>query len=138
MQMHRAWRSHLVAFALVLTLRFASGQYLYFNGRFPEQKSNTPAFPQTLTWASSSVYIPFQGSGDVTVALSSTSETGSSQIELRVDSKLVESATINSTTSRNVSIPILGTGSHLLVVTKITESLFGEATLDNVFLVGPR
>ncbi|EIE18637.1 hypothetical protein COCSUDRAFT_45133 [Coccomyxa subellipsoidea C-169] len=70
--------------------------------------------------------------------MSSTSETGSSQFELRVDSKLVESATINSTTSRNVSVPIMGQGSHLLVVTKITEALFGEARLDNVFLDGPR
>ncbi len=136
--MHRACWSQIAAFALVCTLQIASGQYLYFNGRFPALKSNAPAFPQTLAWASSSVYVPFQGSGDVTVAMSSTSETGSSQFELRVDSKLVESATINSTTSRNVSVPIMGQGSHLLVVTKITEALFGEARLDNVFLDGPR
>ncbi|CAL8464289.1 g3824 [Coccomyxa elongata] len=67
-----------------------------------------------------------------------TSATGSSQIELRVDSKLVESATVNSTAPSTVSVPIMGSGSHLLVVTKITEALFGEATLNNVYLDGPR
>lgn len=70
--------------------------------------------------------------------MSSTSATGSSQIELRIDSKLVESATINSTTPSNVSVTIMGSGSHLLIVTKITEALFGEANLNNVYLDGPR
>ncbi len=122
----------------MINVNVASSQNLYFNGRFPQQKSNEAGFPVRLTWASSSVYVPFQGSGGITVSLSSTSATGSSQIELRLDSKLVESATVNSTTPSTVSVPIMGSGSHLLVVTKITEALFGEATLNNVYLDGPR
>ncbi|BDA49842.1 probable acetylxylan esterase / glucomannan deacetylase [Coccomyxa sp. Obi] len=135
--MHWAFWTQLAALCTVNILDFASSQNLYFNGRFPQQKSNQPAFPVRLAWASSSVYVPFQGSGSVTVSLSSTSATGSSQIELRIDSKLVESATVNSTSPLTVSVPILGSGSHLLVVTKITEALFGEATLNNVHLDGP-
>lgn len=136
--MYRSCWVHLAVTSFVGVLAVASGQNLYFNGRFLPQSSNAPAFPQRMSWASSSVYVPFQGSGDVTVSVSSTTAMGSNQLELRLDSKLVESATVNSTTPRNVSIPVMGPGSHLLIITKITEALFGEANLDNVFLDGPR
>ena len=111
--MHWEFWAQLAALCLLINLDFASSQNLYFNGRFPQQKSNDPGFPVRLTWASSSVYVPFQGSGGITVSLSSTSATGSSQIELRIDSKLVESATVNTTAPSTVSVPIMGSGSHL-------------------------
>jgi hypothetical protein len=91
-----------------------------------------------MTWASTSVFVPFQGSGNVTVALSQVPGTGPSQFELRVDGRLLESATTNSTSPVKVTIPVMGGGLHQLTVTKITEAAFGEAYLEGVSLDGPR
>ena len=81
------------------------------------------------------MYVPFVGQ-NVTVALARAPSGGPSQFELRVDGKLLESATTDSTTSKNITIPYVGDGSHTLVVTKISEAMFGEALLTGVYVDG--
>jgi hypothetical protein len=127
----------ITGICVILVLGSAHGQQLTFNGRFAPPGNNA-VFPQRLTWASTTVYVPFQGSGNVTVSMSQVPQTGTSQLELRIDGKLLESATTNSTEPVNVSIPVLGSGSHQLAVTKITEAAFGEVSLEGVYLSGPR
>ncbi|CAK0784600.1 hypothetical protein CVIRNUC_007804 [Coccomyxa viridis] len=115
-----------------LWVSHALGQNLTFNGRF----ANTNAiFPQTLSWAASSIELTFQGARTVTIALSKVPGTGSSQIEIRVDSKIFGTTSTGSTTPKNVSIPVEGTpGMHTLVMTKLTEAGQGEAQVDGVWL----
>ena len=86
-----------------------------------------------MTWASTTVSISFTGAA-VTVEVAQVPNTGSSQLELRVDGHLVESATTDTTQPKNISIPYVGTGTHTLEITKITEALFGEAFLTAVYL----
>ena len=90
---------------------------------------------QRFTWASTSVYVPFVGQ-NVTVALARTPDSGPSQFELRVDGKLLESATTDSASPKNITIPFVGDGAHTLVVTKISEAMFGEALLTGVYVDG--
>ena len=86
-----------------------------------------------MTWASTTVSVSFSGAS-VAVEVAQVPGTGSSQLELRVDGHLLESATTDTTQPQNISIPYLGTGTHTLEVTKITEALFGEALLTDVYL----
>ena len=81
------------------------------------------------------MYVPFVGQ-NVTVALARAPNSGPSHFELRVDGKLLESATTDSTTPKNITIPYVGDGSHTLVVTKISEAMFGEALLMGVYVDG--
>lgn len=127
----------LVALVFLAVLAASSAQELSFNGRF-EPPHSDGVFPQRMTWASTSVFVPFQGSGNVTVSLSQVPQTGPSKFELRVDGKLVNSATTNSSVPVNVTLPIMGGGVHQLTITKITEAALGEAFLEGVYLDGPR
>lgn len=81
------------------------------------------------------MYVPFVGE-NVTVALARAPNSGSSHFELRVDGKLLESATTDSAAPKNITIPFVGDGTHTLVVTKISEAMFGEALLTGVFVDG--
>lgn len=115
-----------------LWVSIALGQQLTFNGRFANTNS---IFPQTLSWAASSIELTFQGARSVTIAFSKVPGTGSSQIEVRVDSKIIGTTSTSSILPKNVSIPLDGTpGLHSLVMTKITEAGQGEARVDGVWL----
>ena len=122
--------SVLSAAALLLcNLATAQQPQLSFNGRF-QPNSNGAAFPQRFGFASTTVYVPFSGE-NITVALAGVG--GRSQLELRVDSKLLESASTDTSEPKNITIPFLGSGMHTLAITKITEALFGEAQLLGVY-----
>ena len=123
----------IIAAYLTLCALLATGQQVSYNGRFPKV-SNGAAFPQRFSWAASSIYITFQDAQNITIAFSRVPGSGPSQFEIRVDSHLVESATSTTTNPQNVTIPLAGSGTHSLAITKITEAALGEAQVDGVWL----
>ena len=123
----------ITAACFCLCVLLATGQQVSYNGRFPKV-SNGAAFPQRFSWAASSIYIPFQDAQNITIAFSRVAGTGPSQFEIRVDSHLVESATSSTTSPQNVTVPLAGSGTHSLAITKITEAALGEAQVDGIWL----
>ncbi len=109
------------------------GQQVSYNGRFAKV-SNGAAFPQRFSWAASYIYIPFQDAQNITIAFSRVEGTGPSQFEIRVDTRLVESATSTSISPENVTVALAGSGMRTLTITKITEAALGEAQVDGVWL----